>query len=79
MPSYETVDWFTEPSLVEDPYPYLEHLRDRGPVTRLPHHDVVAVTGYDEAAELWRRPETYSSCNAVTGPFPGLPEAAEVP
>jgi cytochrome P450 len=77
MPGYDTVDWFTDPALIEDPFPYLEHLRAQGPVTRLPHHGVVAVTGYDQASELWRRPETFSSCNSVTGPFPGLPEAVE--
>ena len=75
MTGYDTVDYFTDPSLVEDPLPYFEHLRALGPVTRLPHHGVVAVTGYEEASELWRRPEAFSSCISVTGPFPGIPEA----
>ncbi len=74
---FDDIDWFTDPSLVDDPYPYLEHLRSTCPVARLAHHRVIAVTGYEEASELWRRPETFSSCNAVTGPFPGFPEAPE--
>lgn len=77
MAGYDIVDYFTDPSLVEDPLPYFEHLRALGPVTRLPHHGVVAVTGYEEASELWRRPEAFSSCISVTGPFPGIPEAVE--
>jgi cytochrome P450 len=77
MPGYDTVDWFTDPSLSDDPFGYFEHLRAMGTVTPLPHHGVIAVTSYDVASELWRRPETFSSCNAVTGPFPGLPEAVE--
>ncbi len=77
MPGYGAVDWFTDQALIEDPFPYFEHLRATCPVIRLPHHDVIAVTGYDQASELWRRPEDFSSCNSVTGPFPGLPEAVE--
>lgn len=71
--NFDTIDWFTDGSLVADPFPYFEHLRARCPVAPLPHHGVVAVTGYDEASELWRHPETFSSCISVTGPFPGLP------
>lgn len=73
MSGFDTVDFFTDGSLVDDPYPYFEHLRATRPVARLPHHGVVAVTGYDESSELWRDPATFSSCNSVTGPFPGLP------
>jgi cytochrome P450 len=42
-------------------------------VTREAHHDVVMVTGYDEAIEVFHDNSTFSSCNAVTGPFPGFP------
>ena len=74
---FDTIDYFKDPSLVDDPFPYFEHLRAKGPVVPLPHHNVVAVTGYDAAAAVWRDPETFSSCNSVTGPFPGLPVAPE--
>jgi cytochrome P450 len=75
MADYDTVDFFGDESLVADPFPYFDHLRAACPVAHLPHHGVVAVTGYDEATEVWRDPATFSSCNSVTGPFPGLPEA----
>ena len=73
MSAFDDVDYFTDQSLVPDPYGYFEHLRARGPVVLLPKRGVVAVTGYDEAATVFRDTDTYSSCNAVTGPFPALP------
>ena len=39
----------------------------------MPPHGVVAVTGWDEAVAVWRDVDTFSSCNAFGGPFPGLP------
>jgi cytochrome P450 len=75
--AFDPVDFFTDESLIDDPFPYFDRLRAQCPVTVLPHHGVVAVTGYDEASELWRDPATYSACVSVTGPFPGLPTPAE--
>ena len=72
-PGYGEVDFFTDASLIDDPYPYFEYLRSQCPVHREKHHGVVAVTGYDEAAEVYRNSETFSSCNSVMGPFPELP------
>ncbi|HEY7137593.1 MAG TPA: cytochrome P450 [Acidimicrobiia bacterium] len=66
-------DFFRDPSFVPDPYPYFESLRSRCPVQREPHHDVVMVTGYDEAISVYHDTATFSSCNSVTGPFPGFP------
>ncbi len=34
---------------------------------------MVAVTGYDEASEVYRDAETFSSCNSVIGPFATFP------
>jgi cytochrome P450 len=50
--SFDTVDYFFDESLVDDPYPYFEHLRSTCPVTELPHRGVLAVTGYEEAVEV---------------------------
>ena len=44
---------------------------------RLPHLGVVAVTGYDEATEVYRDPDTFSSCNSVVGPFGAFPVPLE--
>jgi cytochrome P450 len=47
-------------------------------VQREPRHGVVLVSGYDEAVAVWRDDkETFSACNVVSGPFPGLPVPAE--
>ena len=75
--SFDAIDYFTDQSLIADPYPYFEHLRSKCPVTHLPHHGVVAVTGHEELMEVYRDKDTYSSCNSVTGPFPGLPVQPE--
>jgi cytochrome P450 len=74
---WDTIDFFMDESLVEDPYPYFEHLRGICPVARLPHHGVVAVTGYDEATDVYRDVDTFSSCNSVIGPFATFPVPLE--
>ena len=73
MSDYETIDFFTDPSLVPDPHPYFDYLRSQNPVLRLPHHGVVAVTGYEEATEIYKDTDTFSNIVALGGPFPPLP------
>jgi cytochrome P450 len=73
VPSFDEIDFFTDEPVVADPYPYLEFLRSQCPVYEEPHHGVVAVTGYDEAIEVYRDYQTFSSCNSPMGPFPGIP------
>ncbi|HUJ67474.1 MAG TPA: cytochrome P450 [Acidimicrobiales bacterium] len=66
-------DFFTDSTLVADPYGYYDELRTC-PVQREPHHGVVMVSGYDEFIGLCRDDkESFSACNVVSGPFPGLP------
>jgi cytochrome P450 len=74
---WKTIDYFTDDSLVEDPYPYLDELRAQCPVLPLPHLGVVAVTGYDEAWEIYRDTESFSSCNSVIGPYATFPVPLE--
>jgi cytochrome P450 len=69
----EEIDFFRDDDMIVDPYPYFEALRAECPVWREPHHDVVMITGYEEAMSVYNDTETFSSCTAVTGPFPGLP------
>ncbi len=73
MSDFEAIDFFTDPSLVPDPHPYFDYLREQGPVVKESHHGVFAVTGYAEAMELYKNVDSYSSCIAVGGPFPALP------
>ncbi len=77
MSDFDAIDFFTDESLVADPYPYFDALRDRCPVQREPHHDVVMVTGYDEAIAVYHDTASFSSCNSVSGPFPGFPVPLE--
>lgn len=74
---FDEIDFFRDKTLVGDPYPYFDFLRGQCPVIREPHHDVVMVTGYDEAVAVYNDTATFSSCNAVTGPFPGFPVPIE--
>jgi cytochrome P450 len=74
---WRTIDFFFDESLVEDPYPYFEALRAESPVLPLSHLGVVAVTGYDEATEVYRDPWTFSSCISVVGPFAQFPVSLE--
>jgi cytochrome P450 len=73
MSNYDSIDFFTDPTLVPDPHPYFDYLRSQNPVQRLPHHGVVAVTGYEEATEVYKDPDTFSNIVALGGPFPPLP------
>src|SRR4051794_39910269 len=77
MSDWTTIDFFNEQSLVEDPYRYFEKLREECPVLALPHLGVVAVTGYDEASEIFRDTDHFSSCNSVIGPFASFPVPLE--
>src|SRR4051812_12818038 len=74
---WQTIDFFNDQSLVDDPYPYFEQLREACPVLPLPHLGVVAVTGYDELMDVYRDTETFSSCNSVVGPFAAFPVPLE--
>jgi cytochrome P450 len=77
LPDWTTTDFFNDDSLVDDPYPYFEELRAECPVLPLPHLGVVAVTGYEEATDVYRDTDTYSSCNAFVGPFATFPVPLE--
>ena len=77
MHDWNTIDFFTDESLVEDPYPYFDELRAECPVLPLPHLGVVAVTGYDELGDVYRDPGTFSSCNSVVGPYAMFPVPLE--
>jgi cytochrome P450 len=74
---YDAVDFFRGQELVPDPYPYFDWLRGQCPVRRESHHGVYMVTGYAEACAVYTDTDTFSSCNSVTGPFPGFPVPLE--
>ncbi len=77
MGEFNDIDFFRGNELIGDPYPYFDFLRGKCPVQTEPNHGVVMVTGYDEAVSVYTNTTTFSSCNSVTGPFPGFPVPLE--
>jgi cytochrome P450 len=79
MTDFAAVNFFTDRAVQDDPYPYFDWVREQGPVWQEPKYGVFMVTGHAEAREVYRDPAsfpehdaasgTYSSCNAVSGPF----------
>jgi cytochrome P450 len=74
---YDVIDFFRGNELVADPYPYFDWLRTQCPVRRESQQGVYMVTGYEEACAVYNDTDSFSSCNAVTGPFPGFPVPLE--
>jgi cytochrome P450 len=70
--SFDTLDFLTDATILDDPNPYYAYLREC-PVRHVQPHGILAVTGYDEAVAVWRDADAYSSCNSSSGPFPSLP------
>ncbi|KUI32474.1 cytochrome [Mycobacterium sp. IS-1742] len=76
MSDLESIDYFTDMSLVPNPYDYYDQLRSKCPVQNATPYGVMAVTGYREALAAYKDP-AMSSCVAVAGPFPPLPFTPE--
>ena len=73
MSGLENLDFFTDKSLVDDPYGYYDAIR-RCPIRHEPAHGVVMVSGYDEAVAVQRDTDrALSVCNIVSGPWSGIP------
>jgi cytochrome P450 len=78
MADYDAIDFFTDPSVVDDTPAFLAHLRAQCPVLRERFHGAYMVTGHDAAMEvLAQKSASFSSAVAVTGPIPPLPFAPE--
>lgn len=73
MSSFDTIDYFTDLGLIEDPHPFFRHLRAIGPVVELPTHNVLAVVGLDEGFAVLSNARDFSSITTASGPIPPLP------
>jgi cytochrome P450 len=62
--SYDSIDYFSDESVIADPYPYFDYLRNRCPVLPGVPAGVVSVTGHREALAAYKDP-AFSSCNSV--------------
>lgn len=74
-------DYFSDPSVLLDPYDYFEEMFANGPVYQLQCHDVLMVTGYQEAIEVLRNNRDFSSVNTLPGaaaPLPFEPEGDDI-
>jgi hypothetical protein len=50
---FEATDFFRGTDLIADPYEYFDWLREQCPVHQETHHDVMVMTGYDEAVAIY--------------------------
>ena len=78
MAGFEEIDFFTDASLLEDPYPYFEYLRVEVPGTgaAAPRRGGGLGLGRGDAT-CTATPTTFSSCNSVIGPFAEFPVPLE--
>jgi cytochrome P450 len=77
MTNFDSVDYFTDQSLIPNPHPYFDHLRDRNPTACPINNGVLAVTGWEAANAVYKDVDSYSSCVAVAGPFTPIPFVPE--
>ena len=73
MSEFDTLKFFSDESLIVDPYRYYAEQRSQCPVSFDSKQGLLAVTGYDEAVAVYRDAAGFSACNSVVGPFAGLP------
>jgi cytochrome P450 len=67
-------DFYSDPTVIENPRSYFDLMRKLGPVAWEPYHGTVMVTGFSEAlAVLNDKAGVYSNACSVVGPIPGLP------
>lgn len=74
-------DYFTDPDILRDPYPWFEAARAIGPIARLPGQDILVVTGFAESVAILRDAQNFSSAIAPQGPtvpLPFLPEGDDI-
>jgi cytochrome P450 len=54
-------DFFTDKSVLLDPYDYFESIRGDGPVHRMPSRDILIVTGFQEGVDILLNTRDFSS------------------
>jgi cytochrome P450 len=66
-------DYFTDFSILKNPYAYYEAIRELGPVCWFPGRDFVVVTGYKETIEVLNNSNDFSAAISMQGPALPLP------
>ena len=70
-------DYFSDHSILTDPYAYFEAIRAKGPIYQIPGSGIVVVTGFDEILEVMKNTADFSSVIAPQGPAAALPFTPE--
>jgi cytochrome P450 len=73
MQSLEDQDYFSDHSILKDPYAYFEAIRAKGPIYQLPGSGIVVVTGFEEILQVLKNTQDFSSAIAPQGPAAPLP------
>jgi cytochrome P450 len=73
MQSLEDRDYFSDHSILKEPYAYFEAIRAKGPIYQLPSSGIVVVTGFDEILAVLKNTQDFSSVIAPQGPAAPLP------
>ncbi|MBV8434541.1 MAG: cytochrome P450 [Candidatus Eremiobacteraeota bacterium] len=69
MTGFETVNFFKDRAVQDDPYAYYDWLHAQHPVWQEQRYGIFMVSGYEEAMAVYNDATTYSSCNTIAGPF----------
>ena len=74
-------DYFTDHSVLLDPYQYFEEMRPRGPIAQLETRDCLLLTGFEECVEVLKNPTDFSSLNSLASsafPLPFTPQGSDI-
>ncbi len=74
-------DYFSDRSVLLEPYDYFEEIFSRGPVYQLQTHDALMVTGHEEAIEVLQNNTDFYSLISLPGaaaPLPFEPEGDDI-
>jgi len=74
-------DYFTDLSVLLDPYEYFDEIRQFGPVYPMKTHDALMVVGFDEAVQVLRNNKDFSSINSLISsafPLPFTPQGSDI-
>jgi cytochrome P450 len=73
MPQGADRDYFTDRSVLLDPYDYFEEVRAQGVIVQRSDHDLLFITGFAETVEVLLNKADFSSTIAAPGPIAPLP------
>ena len=67
MSDFEKVNFFTDRSIQDDPYPYFDWVRSQSPVWQEPNHGMFMITGHPEAMTVYGDPASFPEDSPPVG------------